>query len=67
MTIFSPGDCGGGDPKGIAAQSERLLQGDRKVQRLPIILDLWGNCRSTTVKREDLRSPYVSIHFKVFR
>lgn len=47
MTIFSPGDCRGGDPKGIAAQSERLLQGDGEVQWLPIVLDLWGNYRGT--------------------
>jgi len=32
MPIFSPGDSGGGDPKGVAAQSERLLQGDSEVQ-----------------------------------
>lgn len=43
MTIFSPGDSWGGDPKGIAAQSERLLQGDSEVQWFAIILDLWGN------------------------
>jgi len=52
MTIFSPGDCWGGDPEGIAAQSERLLQSDSEVQRLPIILDLWGNCNSAKKIKE---------------
>lgn len=43
MGVFSPGDCWGGDPKGIAAQSERLLQGDGEVQWLAIVLDFWGD------------------------
>lgn len=43
MAIFSPGDCWGGDPKGVAAQSERLLQGDSEVQGLAVVLDFWGN------------------------
>ena len=43
MTIFSPGDGWGGDPEDITGQSERLLQGDGEVQRLVIVLDLWGN------------------------
>lgn len=50
MTIFSPGDCWGGDPKHITAQSERLLQGDSEVQWLAVILDLWRNWRSEKEK-----------------
>lgn len=43
MTIFSPGDCRGGDPEGITAQSEGLFQGDSEVQWLAIILDFRGD------------------------
>lgn len=67
MTIFSPGDCWRGDPKSIAAQSERLLQGDREVPRLPIILDLWGNYKSAKEKREDLCLFQFSLRYFVKR
>lgn len=66
MTIFGPGDCWRGDPEGVAAQSERLLQCDSKVQRLAVILDLWGNCRGVEERSEALCFKYVSVQFKVF-
>lgn len=45
--VLGPGDGRGGDPEGVAAQSERLLQGDRQVLGLVVVLDLWGNCSNT--------------------
>lgn len=41
--VLGPEDCRRRNPKGVTAKSEWLLQGDREVERLAVILNLRGN------------------------